>query len=93
MRGRRAWETFFREAYPTPTPSSSSIAEVRSSRLLTHNVAIANVTLQHLAEPGHAPSWPPHTAILLIFDRGHWVVVATRAGGNYETLAHGQLVD
>jgi hypothetical protein len=93
VRGRRAWEAFFREAYPTPTPSSGSTAEVLSSRLLTHNVAIANITLQHLAEPGHASSWPPHTAILFVFDRERWYVAATRAGGNYGTLAHGQLVD
>jgi hypothetical protein len=93
VRGRRAWEAFFREAYPTPTPSAGSTAEVLSSRLLTHNVAIANVTLPYLAEPDHSSSWPPHTAILFVFDRGHWVVAATRAGGNYGTLAHGQLSD
>jgi hypothetical protein len=93
VHGRRAWEAFFREAYPTPTPSSGSTAGVVSSRLLTHNVAIANITLQHLAAPGHASPWPPHTAILFVFERERWYVAATRAGGNYGTQAHGQLVD
>jgi hypothetical protein len=93
VRGRRAWEVFFREAYRTPTASSGSSAEVLSSRLLTHNVAIANVTLQHFAELGGVSSWPPHTAIVFVFDRGRWYVAATRAGGNYGSLAHGQLVD
>jgi hypothetical protein len=93
VRGRRAWEAFFREAHPTPTPSSGPTAEVLSNRLLTHNVAIANVTLQRLAQPGHASPWPPHTAILFVFERERWYVAATRAGGNYGTLAHGQLVD
>jgi hypothetical protein len=93
VRGRRAWEAFFREAYPARTPSSGSTTEVLSSRPLTHNVAIANITLQHLAEPRHVSPWPPHTAILFVFERGRWYVTATRAGGNYGTLAHGQLVD
>ena len=93
VRGRRAWEALFRETYPTPTPSSGVTPELLSSRLLTDKVAIANVTLQHLAEQGEAPLWPPHTAILFVFDRGRWYVAATRAGGNYGTLAHGQLVD
>jgi len=93
VRGRRAWEAHFREAYPAPTPSSGCTGEVVSSRLLTHNVAIANITLKHLAELGRASSWPPHTTILLVLHRGRWYAAATRAGGNYATLAHGQLVD
>ena len=93
VRGRQAWEAFFRQAYPTPTPTSGSHAEVVSSRLLTHNVAIANITLRHLAAQRQGYSWPPHTAVLLAFDRGHWWVVATRAGGNYATLKHGRSVN
>ncbi len=93
VRGRRAWQAFFRKAYPMPTPSSDSTAEVRSSRMLTDNVALANITLRRHSGPDHASSWPPHTAILLVFERGRWYVAATRAGGNYGTPAHGQLVE
>ncbi len=93
IHGRHAWEAFFRKAYPTPTPNVSSTAKVLSSRLLTHEVAIANITLQPLVESTHASSWPPHTAVIFVFDQGRWFIRATRAGGNYETLAHGQLID
>jgi hypothetical protein len=94
VRGRSAWEAFFREAYPTPTPSAGSTAEVLSSRLLTHNVAIGSITQSRTMRP-HGRliqrSYSSSTEDAGLSRR--WVVAATRAGGNYGTLAHGQLRD
>lgn len=83
FRGRRAWESVFRKASAGATRTPGIRAEVFSTRLLAPNVAIADLGLRQSGEPGLA-SWPRHTAVLLLYERGIWSVVATRAGGNYE---------
>jgi hypothetical protein len=93
VRGRRAWLDFFRKTRPDTGLGPAPGAKVHSSRLVTADVAMASLTLQHPTAAKYGDIWPPHTAILLVFDDGRWSVVATRAGGNYDTLDRGERID
>lgn len=90
IHGLRDWEVFFRETHPPTGRGAGSAAEVLSSRLLTPNVAIANLGLRQREKPRHGSSWPQYTAVLLVYDGGRWSVAATRAGGNYATMGQAE---
>jgi hypothetical protein len=89
VRGRQAWEALFHRTQAATPGSAGLRAEVVSTRHLTRDVAIANLTLHDADQPTHVLSWPRHTAILLVYHRGGWSVAASRAGGNYSTRDRG----
>lgn len=78
VRGAAAIGAFLDEAYGGGVGGS---ADVASFRLLTTDVAIAQLTI------GNGGEWPPYLAALLRHQGDRWRLVATRAGGNPDTRA------
>jgi hypothetical protein len=89
-RGKRESLAFFARAYLADPDGHAATAEVVSARQLTAEVAIVNLALHPLQIPRRAESWPPFTVALLVYEDDEWAVAATRAGGNYDTLARGR---
>lgn len=80
-RGRAAIASFLEKGYGR---AAGGDVEVVSLRLLTPDVAIAQLTL---GSP--AGAWPPHLAVVLRHRADGWRLVASRGGGNPDTRTRG----